>query len=123
SVGLLALASLGQQYLLALAAVRIDTAILDHLTQQLLALPMKYFQSRRTGDIQRRLDGAQEVREFVVQHGIGGLLAAVLLLGTLVLMAVYSPLLAGVFLAMVPLYALLVLLSVRHLRPILVDLE
>ena len=39
-------ANLAQQYLL--AAVRIDAAILDFLTRQLLALPMSYFHSRRT---------------------------------------------------------------------------
>jgi len=48
------------EYLLAFAAVRLDTAILDFLSRQLLSLPMSYFTSRRTGDIQRRLDGARQ---------------------------------------------------------------
>ena len=42
----------------------------------MLSLPMSYFTSRRTGDIQRRLDGARQVREFALHHGIGALLAA-----------------------------------------------
>ena len=63
--------SLAQEYLLTFAAVRLDTAILDFLTRQMLSLPMTYFTSRRTGDIQRRLDGARQVRQFAVQHGIG----------------------------------------------------
>ena len=46
--------SLAQEYLLSFAAVRLDTAILDYLSRQMLALPMSYFTSRRTGDIQRR---------------------------------------------------------------------
>ena len=41
-------ANLAQQYLLSFAAVRLDAAILDFLTRQLLALPMSYFHSRRT---------------------------------------------------------------------------
>jgi ATP-binding cassette subfamily B protein len=53
--------------------VRIDAAILDFLSRQLLSLPMSYFNSRRTGDIQRRLDGARQVRLFAVQFGVGGL--------------------------------------------------
>ena len=69
--------TLVQEYLLAFTAVRLDTAILDFLSRQLLSLPMSYFTSRRTGDIQRRLDGARQVRQFAVGQGIGALLALV----------------------------------------------
>src|SRR5438132_5809506 len=48
------LSTLAQEYLLAFAAVRLDTAVLDFLSRKLLSLPMSYFTSRRTGDIQRR---------------------------------------------------------------------
>jgi len=116
-------ANLAQQYLLAFATVRIDSAILDFLTRQLLSLPMSYYHSRRTGDIQRRLNGAQQIRSFVVQHGIGGALATVQLLGTIVLMSLYSVKLLGVFLATVPLYAGLMYFSRRVLRPAFADLE
>ena len=85
--------SLAQEYLLSFAAVRLDTAILDYLSRQMLSLPMSYFTSRRTGDIQRRLDGARQVREFAVQHGIGALLALVQLIGALALMSLCSPML------------------------------
>ena len=71
------LAAIAQEYLLAFAAVRLDTAILDFLSRKLLSLPMSYFTSRRTGDIQRRLDGARQVRQFAVQHGVAALLAMV----------------------------------------------
>ncbi len=116
-------ASLVEQYLLSFAAVRIDAAILDFLTRQLLSLPTTYFSSRRTGDIQRRLDGARQVRQFAVQFGIGGLLALVTLIGALILVAIYSPLLAGVFLLTTPLYAGLMVFSVKVLRPLLADIE
>ena len=65
-----------QRYLLSRAAVVIDGQTLDFLTGRLLALPMSYFQSRRTGDIQRRLPGMRQVREFVVQEGVQALTAA-----------------------------------------------
>ena len=86
------LAALAQEYLLAFAAVRLDTAILDFLSRQLLSLPMSYFTSRRTGDIQRRLDGARQVRQFAVQHGVGALLAMVHLIGAVVLDGALQPL-------------------------------
>ena len=66
------LSTLAQEYLLAFAAVRLDTSILDFLSRKLLSLPMTYFTSRRTGDIQRRLAGVRQVREFLVQQGVGG---------------------------------------------------
>src|SRR6266699_2999950 len=110
--------TLAQEYLLAFAAVRLDTAVLDFLSRKLLSLPMSYFTSRRTGDIQRRLEGARQVRQFAVEQGVGALLAMVFLVGAVVLMAMYSPLLTLAFLATTPLYAGLMILSVKVLRPL-----
>src|SRR5262249_49894418 len=112
------LSTLAQEYLLAFAAVRLDTAVLDFLSRKLLSLPMSYFTSRRTGDIQRRLAGARQVRQFVVQRGFGAVLAAVFLVGAVILMAMYSPVLTLAFLATTPLYVGLMILSVKVLRPL-----
>lgn len=117
------LSNLAQQYLLSFAAVKIDSAILDFLTRKLLALPLSYFNSRRTGDIQRRLSGARQVRQFAVQHGIGGVLSVISCIGAVALMTIYSPKLAGVFLLTAPFYAALMFFSVRLLRPLFADLE
>lgn len=112
-----------QQYLLSFATVRVDCAILDFVTRRLLDLPMSYFHSRRTGDIQRRLEGAREIREFVVQHGIGSLLAVIQFTGCLALMLLYSPPLTLVFVAVLPLYAGLMWFSQSVLRPLFGELE
>ncbi len=115
--------SLLQQYLLAFAAVRLDTSILDFLSRQLLSLPMSYFTSRRTGDIQRRLDGARQVRQFAVGQGIGAILALVSLAGALALMMIYSPALMFAFLATTPLYLGLMYFSFKVLRPLFASVE
>jgi ATP-binding cassette subfamily B protein len=115
--------TLAQEYLLAFAAVRLDTAVLDFLSRKLLSLPMSYFTSRRTGDIQRRLDGARQVRQFAVQQGIGALLAVIYLAGALCLMGIYSPLLMLAFLATTPLYVGLMIFSVKVLRPLFAGVE
>jgi len=112
-----------QRYLLSFVAVRVDATSLDFLTRRLLSLPMSYFSTRRTGDIQRRLAGTRQVREFMVQHGVAGLTAAVQLAAALALMLVYSPRLAAVFLVTVPLYAVLMRVSSRLLRPVFDNLE
>jgi len=117
------IANLLQQYFLSFAAVRIDATLLAFLTRQLLSLPMSYFHSRRTGDIQRRLNGAQKIRLFAVEHGIGGLFSLITLAGAVGMMLAYSPALAGVFLITMPLYALLMVWSAKVLRPLFFDIE
>ena len=112
-----------QRYLLSFAAVRIDAAALDFLMRKLLALPLGYFATRRTGDIQRRLEGMRRVREFVVQHGVVALTAAVQIAAAVAVMFAYSPLLGVVFLASAPLYVLMMRFSSRKLRPIFDNLE
>lgn len=116
-------ASLVQRYLLSWVAVRFDTAALDYLTRTLLALPMKYFAARRTGDILRRLAGMSQVRDFLVGQAVGGLSAAVQLVVAVALMFLYSPVLALVALATTPGYVALLWYSRSRLRPMFDALE
>lgn len=119
----LVLSLLAQRYLLSWAATRIDAAGLDFITRRLLALPMSYFATRRTGDLQRRIEGVRQVRDMLVQQGLAGVTAVAQLTVTVALMAVYSPWLTTVFLATAPFYALLMFVAVRWLRPTFYDLE
>ncbi|MFI5311266.1 MAG: cyclic nucleotide-binding domain-containing protein [Gemmatimonadales bacterium] len=116
-------ASMVQRYLLSWVAVRFDAASLDFLTRALLALPMKYFAARRTGDILRRLGGMAQIRDFLVQHAVAGLSAFVQLAVAVLLMFVYSPLLAVVALSMTPGYVFLLWYSRTRLRPMFDSLE
>jgi ATP-binding cassette subfamily B protein len=125
-VGVLVVASvttLVQRYILSRAAVRIDGSTLDFITQKLLDLPMSYFNSRRTGDIERRLAGMRQVRLYLVQNGVQGLTAATQLLVAVALMFVYSWFLALVYLATAPVYIALMRFSRKRLRPVFDSLE
>ena len=106
-----------QRFILSFAAVHIDSAILDFVTRKMLALPMSYFNNRRTGDIINRLEGVREVREFIVYSGIGGVLAIIQISAYLTVMAVYSMTLFLVYLITVPLYLGLMYFSRKFLRP------
>jgi HlyB family type I secretion system ABC transporter len=116
-------ATVVQGYILSRVAVKIDGSTLDFLTGKLLALPMSYFGTRRTGDIERRLAGMQQIRRFVVQNGVLGLSAATQLVVAVALMFVYSWKLALVYLASAPLYAGLMRFSQKRLRPVFDSLE
>ena len=116
-------ASFFQRYLLSRVAVRFDVSTLDFLTERMLRLPMSYFATRRTGDIERRLGGARQVRQFLVESGVTALTAATQLTAALVLMFVYSWLLALVYIASIPVYVGLMRFSATRLRPMYDSLE
>ncbi len=117
------LATVVQRYLLSWTAVRVDAASLDFLTRRLLSLPMSYFTTRRTGDIQRRLAGIWQIREFLVEHGVAALTASAQFLAAVALMLVYSPTLTLVFLSTTPLIVLLMRFASLRLRPLYGELE
>jgi ABC-type bacteriocin/lantibiotic exporter with double-glycine peptidase domain/CRP-like cAMP-binding protein len=112
-----------QRRLLTRAAVEIDVRTLDYITARLLGLPMSYFETRRTGDIDRRLDGVRQIRRMVVQGGLVGLTGATQFLVAIVIMFVYSPLMGGLYLLTVPVYAALMLFSSRRVAPTFESLE
>ena len=123
AVALMIVTQIAQRYILSRAAVRMDGASLDFVTEKLLRLPMSYFNARRTGDIERRLAGLRQVRQLLVQNGVQALTAVTQLLVALVLMVVYSPVLSLVYLATVPFYAALVRYSRKRIRPVFDTLE
>jgi ATP-binding cassette subfamily B protein len=114
---------MAERRLLIRVAVGIDVSSLDYITGRLLGLPMSYFETRRTGDIERRLDGVRQIRQLMVQGGIVGLTAITQLAAALVLMFVYSPLMALLFLLTIPMYVALMRVSARRVTPTYEGLE
>jgi len=105
------------------ATATFDIGTLDFTTKRLLALPMSYFASRRVGDIERRLTGVRQIRRIVVQQGIAALTAATQVVVGVAIMFVLSPLLAAIFLVVMPLYGLAMRYSARRLRPLYAAVE
>jgi ATP-binding cassette subfamily B protein len=122
-IGFTLIATLVQRYLLSWTAVRIDAASLDFITRRLLSLPMTYFSTRRTGDIQRRLAGIWQIREFMVEHGVSALTMLAQLAAAVALMLLYSPTLTLVFLITLPLLILLMRFASIRLLPLYAELE
>jgi ABC-type bacteriocin/lantibiotic exporter with double-glycine peptidase domain len=122
-IALMIVTQIVQRYILSRAAVKMDGSSLDFITSKLLALPMSYFNSRRTGDIERRLAGLRQVRQLLVQNGIQALTAATQIVVAVILMFIYSWVLALVWLATVPFYIGLLRYSQKRLRPVFDTLE
>jgi ATP-binding cassette subfamily B protein len=116
-------ASLTQRRILARTAVELDSDSLDFVTGRLLDLPLSYFESRRTGDIERRLNGLRQLRQILVQNLPSALAGAVQLIVTLAIMLSYSWIVGLAFLATAPLYAGLMRMSAARLKPTFDSLE
>lgn len=112
-----------QRLALTNATVSIDVAALTTLTQTLLRVPMSYLETRKTGDIERRLISMQQVTNALTTQGISSISAVVQLALIIVVMVIYSPILAGIFLAMVALYMVVIRYAFVRIRPVYAALE
>jgi ABC-type bacteriocin/lantibiotic exporter with double-glycine peptidase domain/CRP-like cAMP-binding protein len=112
-----------QRFLLARVASHLDGETLDFISAKLLRLPMRYFETRRTGDIQRRISGMRQIRAVLVQNGLVAMTAATQLVVAVVIMFFYSWSLGLLFVLGAPLYGGLMLFSERRLRPVMDSVE
>ncbi len=110
-------AALVQARITAGVAVQIDHESLAHLADRMLRLPLSYFETRRSGDIEHRLGALRVIREFAAQDGVQALAQGSQLVVSTVLMGLLSPVLMLAWLATLPVYLLLVRAGVRRVRP------
>lgn len=82
----------------------------------LLALPLAYFERRRLGDVQSRVGAVDELQRGLTQSALESVLDGLMAGVALVMMGLYSPLLALVVFAAMTLYALMRLALQPSLR-------
>ncbi|HTP74521.1 MAG TPA: peptidase domain-containing ABC transporter [Burkholderiaceae bacterium] len=80
---------------------------LGNVFSHLLRLPLAWFERRHMGDIWSRFFAVQQIQKTLTTSFLEVLLDGVLVVTTLAMMALYSPLLSAVVLAFVAAYALL----------------
>lgn len=88
-------------------ATNLNFQWLGNTFSHLMKLPLTYFEKRHTGDILGRFGSIQTIQRTLTTQFVEGLIDGVLVLGTLAMMLLYSPVLAGVASLAVLLYALL----------------
>ena len=95
---------------------RLDLGLSAQLFRHLLRLPLSYFESRRVGDTVARVQELEEIRQFLTSTALTVILDSIFSVVYLAVMFYYSPKLTGVALAVIPLFAVLTLVSTPILR-------
>ncbi|MGG7605384.1 peptidase domain-containing ABC transporter [Massilia sp. BKSP1R2A-1] len=97
-------------------ATSLNLQWLGNAFAHLLKLPLPYFEKRHTGDIVSRFGSIQQIQASLTTQFVEGIIDGVLVLGTLIMMLLYSAKLSAVACVAVLLYALLRLAMFRPLR-------
>lgn len=85
----------------------VDVFLTRPVMRKLLTLPLAHFESRSRGEIAAHVREIGEIRQFLSAASVTAVIDVAFMLLVLCLMALYSPMLAGVVAAAVPVLALL----------------
>ncbi len=97
-------------------ARRLDLSLSAQLFRHLMRLPLKYFEARRVGDTVARVQELENIRQFMTGTALTVVLDSIFTVVYLALMAYYSIVLTGVALAVLPLFAILTIVSTPIMR-------
>lgn len=97
-------------------ARRLDLSLSAQLFRHLMRLPLSYFEARRVGDTVARVQELENIRQFLTGTAMTVVLDAIFAVVYLTIMFYYSPTLTWVSLSVLPLFALLTIVSTPILR-------
>jgi ATP-binding cassette subfamily B protein len=107
-----------RQYLLSYISNRLDLTLISGFIHHTLTLPLKFFESRRVGDIITRVQENQKIQRFLVERVVIAMLDFVTGFVYLGLMLYYSPQLTLLVLMLVPLIVILTLAATPLLQKV-----
>jgi ATP-binding cassette subfamily B protein len=97
-------------------ARRLDLGLSAQVFRHLMQLPLAYFEARRVGDTAARVQELENIRQFLTGTALTVILDSLFVVMYLALMFYYSVSLTWVALAVIPLFAVLILVSTPILR-------
>jgi ATP-binding cassette subfamily B protein RaxB len=103
-------------YSIATFGAQLSRQMVGNVFRHLIRLPARYFERRHVGDIISRINSTQPIQEALSQSVVGVLIDGVMALIMLVVMIVFSPLLAVIVLLSSALLVGVTLLIYPHLR-------
>ena len=98
------LTSAAQSLLLAHTIARIDMKMMSEFYRHILSLPLRFFQSRQTGDILTRFGENQKIRGILAGSTITVVLDVLMIILYIAMMLVYSKTLTVLVLIFIPMY-------------------
>ncbi|WP_371357258.1 peptidase domain-containing ABC transporter, partial [Hydrocoleum sp. CS-953] len=107
-----------RQYLLQYFSNRVDLTMVSGFISHALRLPMKFFESRRVGDIITRVQENQKIQRFLIRQVVMSWLDFLTGMVYLGLMFYYNPKLTLLVLALIPPIAILTLVATPFLRKV-----
>ncbi len=90
--------------------------VVVNLFRHLLRLPLSWFEKRHVGDVLSRFGSTQPITQLLSQGMIAGFIDGAMVVLTLAMMFIYSPMLAGIAVAALASYAAVRLLFIQSLR-------
>lgn len=103
-------------YIFTHTARRLDLSLSAQLFRHLMRLPLAYFESRRVGDTVARVQELEQIRQFLTGTALTVILDSIFAVVYLALMFYYNIPLTFVALAVLPLFAILTIVSTPILR-------
>ncbi|MBD1923773.1 peptidase domain-containing ABC transporter [Microcoleus sp. FACHB-831] len=103
-------------YIFTHTARRLDLSLSAQVFRHLMRLPLAYFESRRVGDTVARVQELENIRQFLTGTALTVILDSIFTVVYLALMFYYNVKLTLVALAVIPLFAILTLVSTPILR-------
>ena len=98
-----------RRYLLIHISTKLSLRMVSDLFQHIMKLPMRYFHTRKIGDLLTRFNDNENIRELITGAAISTLLDILMIGVYLSLMLYYNPKLTGVALIFIPLFVILTL--------------
>ncbi|MCH9684802.1 MAG: peptidase domain-containing ABC transporter [Deltaproteobacteria bacterium] len=114
-VGFSLMATLARMHLLVKLRTTLDFQLATRFIEHLTSLPYAFFQRRQTGDLMMRVNSNAQIREFLTSSVVSSLLDALLVLGYLAVIALVSPTMAALVLALGAARVLVLLVVQRRL--------
>ena len=110
------LTSVLRQYLLVHVSTRVSLDMSVRLFRRLLRLPMRYFHTRKIGDIIQRFDDNEQVTDFMTSHAFEAVLDVIMVFVYFALMFIYSVKAGLLVLFFVPFFVVTTLVFAPRLR-------
>ncbi len=105
-----------RSFVIMLMGTQMNIQIANNLFRHLIRLPLDWFEKRHIGDVVSRFGSLDQVKELLTTGVIEAIVDGIMVIGTLVMMFLYSPTLAWVVIVAVILYSIIRVILYKPLR-------